>query len=147
MSTEDRVDAARERVVRFMAEEGKKNTRQRGVIVEGFLGAGGHLTLQELQALVREQEGAVGYATVYRTMKMLEEAGVAVERNFGTGQARYELAEFGTHHDHLICVGCNRHIEFEAQLIEERQDQIAERHGCLVQHHRHEIYGLCADCQ
>jgi Fur family ferric uptake transcriptional regulator len=147
VSTEDRVDAARERLARFMAEQGKKNTRQRGVIVEVFLGAGGHLTLQELQALVREQEGAVGYATVYRTMKMLEEAGVAVERNFGTGQARYELAEFGTHHDHLICVGCNRIIEFEDQLIEERQDQIAERHGFLVQRHRHEIYGLCADCQ
>jgi Fur family ferric uptake transcriptional regulator len=143
----DRVDAARERLVRYMAEQGKKNTRQRDVIVQVFLEAGGHLTLQELQALVREQDGAVGVATVYRTMKMLAEAGVAVERNFGSGHARYELAEFGTHHDHLICVACNRIIEFEDPLIEERQDQIADRHGFLVQRHRHEIYGLCADCQ
>jgi len=145
--SKDRADAARERLNRYMSDQGKKNTRQRDVIVQVFLEAGGHLTLQELQALVREQEGPVGYATVYRTMKMLADAGVAVERNFGSGQARYELAEFGTHHDHLICVDCSRIIEFEDPLIEERQDQIAERHGFLVQRHRHEIYGLCADCQ
>jgi len=145
MSTE-RIEAARERLSRYMSEQGKKNTRQRDLIVEVFLKAEGHLSLQELQALVRKQVGTVGYATVYRTMKLLMDAGVAVERNFGSDAACFELAEFGTHHDHLICDGCGKIIEFEDPVIEERQEWIARNFRFQVSRHRHEIYGLCEGC-
>ena len=144
---DQRIEAARERLARFMNEQGKKNTRQRDVIVDVFLESDSHLTLQELQDRVQSRVHRVGTATVYRTMKLLVDAGVAVERHFGSSQARYELAEFGTHHDHLICASCQVIIEFEDPVIEERQDQIAERHGFTVLRHRHEIYGLCVDCR
>jgi len=145
MSTE-RIEAARERLGQYMVEQGKKNTRQRDLIVDVFLEVEGHHSLQELQVLVRQRVGTVGYATVYRTMKLLMDAGVAVERHFGSDAARFELAEFGTHHDHLICEACGKIVEFEDPVIEERQDQIARRHGFQVNRHRHEIYGLCAGC-
>ena len=144
---EDRIDEARKRLRQYMTEQGKKNTRQRDVIVEVFLQSEGHLTLQELQAKVQSQIDGVGFATVYRTMKLLVDAKVAVERHFGTSQTLYELAEFGDHHDHLICISCHTIIEFEDPAIEKRQDEIAKEFSFKVVRHRHEIYGICASCQ
>ena len=144
---EEPIEAARERLRQYMSEQGKKNTRQRDAIVEVFFASDGHLTLQELQQRIQERVSGVGFATVYRTMKLLVDAGVAVERHFGTSQTLYELAEFGDHHDHLICVTCQKIIEFEDPAIEQRQDEIAAEFSFTVLRHRHEIYGICPDCQ
>ncbi|MCB9793308.1 MAG: transcriptional repressor [Alphaproteobacteria bacterium] len=141
------VRQARERLASYMAEQGRRNTRQRDVIVDVFLeeGVNRHLSLQELLDLVQVVEPGVGYATVYRTMKMLTDAGVALERRFDEGNARYELAEIGEHHDHLICTRCGQILEFEDPLIERRQREIAKQFGLRIVHHRHEIYGECVD--
>ncbi|MCB9763121.1 MAG: transcriptional repressor [Alphaproteobacteria bacterium] len=130
-----------------MAAEGKRNTRQRDVIVDIFFerGVDGHLSLQELLDLVQEVEPGVGFATVYRTMKLLTDAEVAHERRFVEGQTRYELADFGEHHDHLICTRCGHILEFEDPTIERRQREIASDLGVRITHHRHEIYGVCVD--
>ena len=144
MESTERAQAARERLAEYMAREGKRNTRQRDAIVDVFLDTGGHLTLNELLALAQKSDPGIGFATVYRTMKMLAEAGIADERKFGEGQTRYELAEVGEdHHDHLICEKCGRIVEFEDEKIERIQVAIALRHGIRVTHHRHEIYGVC----
>jgi hypothetical protein len=84
------------------------------------------VTIEDLLAEVRAKDRGIGYATVYRTLKLLAECGVASERRFGDGLSRYELAdEASTHHDHLICLSCGKITEFEEPRIEELQDEIA----------------------
>ena len=117
-------------------------TAQREAIVEQFLRTRDHVSIDELLNKVRKRNPRVGYATVYRTLKLLVDSGLAVERQFGDGQARFEVV--GDHHDHLICVKCGLILEFEDDEIESLQDKIAERlGGFTVLRHRHELYGLC----
>lgn len=131
-----------------MDRRGLRSTDQRRLIVETFFKAPNHISIEELLAQVRTKDPRVGYATVYRTLKLLTECGVAFERKFGDGLTRYELAdEDHSHHDHLICVECAKIIEFEEPKIEELQEKIASRHGFLLKSHKHEMYGVCPDCQ
>ena len=117
-------------------------TAQREAIVEQFLRTKEHVSIDELLLKVRKRQPRVGYATVYRTLKLLVDSGLAIERQFGDGQARYEVV--GDHHDHLICVKCGLILEFEDDEIELLQDRIAERLGNFtVLRHRHELYGMC----
>jgi Fur family ferric uptake transcriptional regulator len=130
-----------------MVKRGLRSTDQRRLIVETFFQAPNHISIEELLSQVRAQDPKVGYATVYRTLKLLTECGVAFERKFGDGLTRYELADDASHHDHLICVDCGKIIEFEEPQIEELQERIAARHGFVVKSHKHEMYGSCSDCQ
>ena len=134
-----------DRLGRYMAAHGLKQTRQRQLIFEAFLDAGEHVAVDELLEQVQEKMPSVGYATVYRTLKMFTEAGVAYERRFGDGQARYEpQGDVEAHdHDHLICDDCGHIFEFEDQLIDERQKDIAARHGLEISEHRNIITGRC----
>jgi Fur family ferric uptake transcriptional regulator len=130
-----------------MVKRGLRSTDQRRLIVETFFRAPNHISIEELLADVRQQDSRIGYATVYRTLKLLTECGVAFERKFGDGLTRYELADESSHHDHLICVECARIIEFEEPQIEELQERIARRYGFVLKSHKHEMYGTCPDCQ
>jgi Fur family transcriptional regulator, ferric uptake regulator len=117
-------------------------TTQREAIVDQFFRATDHISIDELLARVRKRHHRVGYATVYRTLKLLVDSGLAVERQFGDGQARYEVV--GEHHDHLICAKCGLILEFEDDEIERLQERIAQRLGDFaVVRHRHELYALC----
>ena len=129
---------------RYLEEHKLKRTKQREVILEIFLAVEGHITGEEIYDRVRAVNPRVGYTTVYRTMKLLCEAGLAHEHNFD-GNTRYEIAH--AHHDHLICVRCGRIIEFECEMIESAQDQIAAAYSFQVLRHRHELYGHCAACR
>ncbi len=131
----------------YMAKRGLRTTKQREHIVDVFFSQPDHVSIEELLARVREVDPAIGYATVYRTLKLLTECGVAHERKFGDGLTRYELADGEAHHDHLICVECQRIVEFEEPRVEALQDEIAKKHGFVVRSHKHELYGLCPDCQ
>jgi Fur family ferric uptake transcriptional regulator len=131
----------------YMDKKGLRSTDQRRLIVETFFRADNHVSIEELLAQVREKDPRVGYATVYRTLKLLTECGVANERRFGDGLTRYELADDTTHHDHLICLECGEITEFEEPRIEELQDKIARKYGFELRSHKHELYGLCAKCQ
>jgi len=133
-------------LVRYMAERGMKSTRQRGLIIDTFMDAGGHLTVEELWAQARRADPKVSVATVYRTMKLLAESGLAQARNFGDGQTRYEPTG-GHHHDHLICTRCGTIVEFENDRIEQLQEAVARKHGFRVTSHKMELYGLCRTCQ
>jgi Fur family ferric uptake transcriptional regulator len=129
----------------YCAKRGLKNTRQREAIIDVFFRAGGHVTISELLAKVRRREPGVGFATVYRTLRLLCDAGLADERHFGGGLARYERAG-GAHHDHLICTTCGRVEEFENAAIEQLQEEVAQTRGFRIASHKHEIYGTCARC-
>ncbi|HEY4056118.1 MAG TPA: transcriptional repressor [Kofleriaceae bacterium] len=138
----DDPSALKERWRTYVAEQRLNVTAQREAIVEQFLRTRDHVSIDELLSKVRKRNPKVGYATVYRTLKLLVESGLAVERQFGDGQARYEVV--GDHHDHLICIKCGLILEFEDDEIERLQDRIAERlGGFTVLRHRHELYGVC----
>ncbi len=138
--------AAVRRLDTFIARRGLKHSRQRNAIVEAFYSMGGHVPVEALVARVRQQDPRVSLATVYRTMKLLAESGLAVARQFGDGQTRYETAR-DQHHDHLICTGCGRIVEFENERIEEQQLRVARRHGFTVESHKLELYGRCPACR
>jgi Fur family ferric uptake transcriptional regulator len=132
----------RERWRAYIQDRRLNTTSQREAIVEMFLLTRDHVSIDELLGKVRKRQPKVGYATVYRTLKLLVDSGLAVERQFGDGQARYEVV--GDHHDHLICVKCGLILEFEDSDIERLQEKIASRlGGFTVLRHRHELYGLC----
>ena len=132
----------RERWRSYIQDHRLNTTAQREAIVEQFLRTRDHVSIDELLTKVRKRQPKVGYATVYRTLKLLVDSGLAVERQFGDGQARYEVV--GDHHDHLICVKCGLILEFEDEEIERLQERIAQRLGHFtVLRHRHELYGLC----
>lgn len=140
------LESLRNQLEAYMDQRGLRSTSQRRIVTDTFFRAEGHYSIEELLALVRKKDPRVGYATVYRTLKMLAEGGLANERQFGDGVTRYELAQ-GEHHDHLICVYCGKIVEFEEDRIEKLQEQVAKRYGFIVQSHKHELYGVCGDCQ
>ena len=131
----------------YIARHGLKHSRQRERIAETFLQMGGHVSVEELVARVRRVDPRISVATVYRTMKLLHECGLAHARNFGDGQTRYEAAAGRDHHDHLICTRCGTIVEFENDRIEAMQDAVARKHDFLVTSHKMELYGLCRACQ
>lgn len=129
-----------------LRRQGLKSTAQRDDIARVFFGTRRHISVEELYNEVKRVNPHIGYATVYRTMKLLTECGLAVERHFREGEARYEGTE-GHHHDHLICEGCGKIVEFEEPQIEELQAQVARRLGFELSGHKMELYGRCADCR
>jgi Fur family ferric uptake transcriptional regulator len=139
--------AALLRLGSWLEERGLKHSRQRDVIVETFYGMGGHVPVDGLVARVRSLDARVSVATVYRTMKLLAECGIAAPRRFDDGQTRYEPATGRSHHDHLICTGCGRIVEFENEKIEELQNRVARSHGFEVESHKLELYGRCDRCR
>lgn len=119
----------------FLKNKGLRNTPQRQRIMEVFFTESGHLTTEEVYDRVRREDPSLGQATVYRTMKLLCEAGLAREVRFGDGLARYEHAG-DAHHDHLICESCGRNIEVVDPQIEALQDALARKHGFRPTFHR-----------
>ena len=139
---------AERRLTDHLKSKGLKVTRQRELILESFLKTGKHIGVEELLQQVRRRSPTIGNATVYRTMKLFVEAGIAEERRFSTGVTLYEAHDGDEHHhDHLICTSCERIFEFENEEIEKLQDEVAESHGFKLTHHKMELYGLCSDCQ
>ena len=131
----------------YLRKKGLKTTQQREAIVDAFLRTSGHVALEDLLSQARRKHPGVGLATVYRTVKLLEEAGIAAARHFGPGQTLYEIAEGRAHHDHLICESCGYIVEFENDEIERLQVQAARKMGFNVVRHRHELFGLCEKSQ
>jgi Fur family ferric uptake transcriptional regulator len=129
-----------------LAKEGLKATRQRNLIVQVFARSSGHVSVDELLRRVNRRDASIGYATVYRTVKLLVQAGLASARHFGDGFARFEVKE-EQHHDHMICEECGAILEFTDGEIERLQENVARRHGFQIHRHRLELYGLCSRCQ
>lgn len=129
----------------YLEQNNLKQTKQREMILSAFLEARRHVTSDDLYQFVRERYPNIGYTTVYRTMKLLVEAGLATEHHFDDGITRYEIEQ--EHHDHLVCIKCGKIVEFECELIEDTQNEIARRHDFQVLRHRHELYGHCSSCR
>ena len=147
MSNENTVKQDPTHVFRtFLKNKGLRNTPQRQRIMEVFFTENGHLTTEEVYDRVRREDPSLGQATVYRTMKLLCEAGLAREVRFGDGLAHYEHA--GTPTTIIsICESCGRNIEVVDPQIEALQDALARKHGFRPTFHRLYLYGICPDCQ
>lgn len=142
-SGEERFEAFR----RALKEKGLKTTSQRDDIARTFFASRRHLSIDDLYREVRKVNPGVGYATVYRTMKLLKDCEFAEEQHFADGQTRYENADTEAHHDHILCDRCGRIVEFNDEELERLQEEIAERLGFVLSHHRMELYGICRDCR
>ena len=138
-------DLEKKALASYLEDHNLKHTRQREAILEVFLEVEGHITGEELHRRVRRKFPAIGYTTVYRTMKLLCEAGLASERHFDDGVTRFEIQH--EHHDHLVCVRCGKIVEFECSMIESAQERIVKAHGFRLLRHRHELYGHCPSCR
>ena len=137
-------EAHQKALARHLESNNLKRTKQREEILEVFLDAGGHLTGEDLYQLIRKRAPRIGYTTVYRTLKLFVEAGLAEEHHFDDGVTRYEIEH--KHHDHLVCILCGKILEFESKEIEQAQKLVAHDMGFTVLRHRHELYGHCSDC-
>jgi Fur family ferric uptake transcriptional regulator len=138
-----------DRFARFkehLRAERLKSTAQRDTIARVFLETQRHISVEELYTEVKRRNPRIGYATVYRTLKLLKDCGLAAERHFRDGEARYESAQ-KRHHDHLICEICGRIEEFEEPRIEALQEKAASRFGFRFTGHKMELYGVCRSCQ
>ena len=128
----------------YLSEKGLHASSQRDLILKEFFRGHRHLTIEEWLAKVRPVAPQVGYATVYRTLKLLEECGLAARREF-RGQVRFEPVS-DHHHDHLICTKCGKIIEFENDKIEVLQLSVARKYKFSLKSHKMELYGHCSRC-
>jgi Fur family ferric uptake transcriptional regulator len=137
---------SKEQFIDYLKEHNFKWSRQRDHIVDIFLSAKGHVTADELYYLVTKKYPQIGYATVYRTLKLLSKCGLASSARFGNKFAQFESTQKRRHHDHIICTECGRIVEFESAKIEKLQDSVARHHGFTVTHHKMVLYGMCPSC-
>ncbi len=128
-----------------LAKHHLKLTRQREHILNAFLKTE-HVTAEEMYRQLAKKDPHIGLATIYRTLNLFCEAGLAQARHFGS-QTQYDNVSHKGHHDHLICTGCGKIIEFENCDIERLQEEVARRNGFTIQTHKLELYGLCAACR
>jgi len=130
-----------------LGRHGLRRSRTREAIVETFLATSGHMSVDELAALVRAHDAGIGHATVYRTLRLLAECGLAETHDFGDGITRYESRQKKAHHDHLLCTSCGEIVEFENSEIEALQEAVARSHGFTTETHKLELYGRCLRCR
>jgi Fur family transcriptional regulator, ferric uptake regulator len=131
----------------YLANQGLKKTQPRHDILDAFLDSDGHITAYELHSMLQKRHQGIGFSTVYRTLKILTECGVAIEVNFGDGQARFEKAFKRENHGHLICTSCGRTEEFNTREVDKIKSKITGKAGFKEQGYRFEIYGLCSKCR
>jgi Fur family transcriptional regulator, ferric uptake regulator len=139
------LEALLERIDAEIAAIGGKRSKSRTQVMETFFRAGTHVTVDELTRAVRRRNRSVGYATVYRTVKLLARLDYVKELDFGDGQKRYE-SNLVAHHDHLVCQECGVVLEFKEPKIETLQERVAKKHGFRPTMHRLDIYGYCRRC-
>jgi len=131
----------------YLKKNGLKMTRQREVVVESFLRTDGHLSTDELYQLVKKRHKNVGFTTVFRTLKALTDCGLARETDLSDGRTRFEHLYNRPHHHHIVCMECNRTIEFLSPELEQLQEQIVSRYRFQSIRHQLQIFGVCNDCQ
>ena len=131
----------------FMNRKGLNTTSQRRTIAEAFFELPGHHSLEEFYQHILQRDPGIGQTTVYRTLKLLCDAGLAMEIHFSDGITRYEVARPDSHHDHLGCLGCGKIVEICDPRIEKLQRELAEKYGFKLRGHVHNLYGLCAECR
>jgi Fur family ferric uptake transcriptional regulator len=147
MTPQKTISEEQEVFLKHIQKRGLKRTGQRDLILDTFLRTEDHLSSEDLYRLVKKDDPSIGQTTVYRTLKLLTEAGLAREVRFGDGITHYEHNYKHQHHDHMICSECGRIIEFFSAELEAIQDAMAAKHRFQVTQHLLRIIGVCAECR
>ncbi|MFH1369087.1 MAG: Fur family transcriptional regulator [Elusimicrobiota bacterium] len=130
----------------FIKQRGLRMTGQRKEILEYLFNCREHMSPEDLYIKLRAKYPKIGRATVYRTMKLLKDADLAVQVEFADGSKKFEHVHNKPHHDHMICLKCGTSIEFCSPKIEELQEEMARKEGFTAKKHRLELYGYCRKC-
>lgn len=136
-----------EELKNYLDNHGLRYTKQREAILLEFLKAKGHISAAELYKIVSKSFKNIGFATVYRTLKVLKNCGIAEEKSFGEGVSLFEKSASKQHHDHFICEKCGTIIEFYSPEIEELQNEISKKYNFTIIKHDLDIYGICEKCK
>jgi len=140
-------ERALDRFGRFLAGRSLRLTAARAAIVEAAMARRGHFPIEDLVSDLRRRGIRGSKATVYRTLPLLAEAGILQPAIITGDMTRYEMTFGREHHDHMVCRGCGRVVEFEFEAFEILQREIAARHGFSLEGHLHQLWGRCRDCQ
>ena len=132
---------------RHLKRVGLKHTEQRDTILRTFLETREHLSIDELHRLVRRKDPAIGITTVYRTLKLLAECGLASEVAFHDGIARYEHQFNRRSHHHMVCLECGSSVEFFSPEVDRLEQEVGRKHHYVTRRHTFQIYGVCEECR
>jgi Fur family ferric uptake transcriptional regulator len=141
-----KLKAVKEHFYSYLRQNGLKKTHQKDLILETFAGTEGHLSVEDVYALVKRRDKKIGIVTVFRTLKSLTECGIAREITLGDGLTRFEHRYHHPNHHHIVCTSCYKAIEFVSPELERVQDGIIREYGFQATSQRLQIYGTCQDC-
>ena len=132
--------------IKFLRENGYLVTRPRKWIAEVIFTTPGHLSVEDIQNLLRQKKISSSIATTYRALDMLIKSGLVIQHRFGKRFKLYEAMRQDQHHDHLICTNCGKVEEFKNDTIEGLQVRVAKDHNFDITNHKLELYGRCRSC-
>lgn len=139
-------NSAKKTFQHYLVEKGLKSTLQRNLILDAFLIVDRHVRVDEFCQMLRAEHRHIGHATVYRTLKLFVESGIARELHFGDGFTHYERVTDGERHDHLVCNVCENITEFKTETLDRLKDEVARSHGFRVETLKLELRGICKQC-
>ena len=133
---------------KLLKKSALKFTQQRELVFKTLYDNEGHFTPEDLSILIKEQHPdlTISIPTIYRTLSLLEESNIVNSLSFGAKGKKYEFG-LKEHHDHLICIQCGKLIEFQDDIIEKRQEEIARKFNFKMTDHTMNITGICDVCQ
>ena len=137
-----------EKLKSIVKQKGLKYSKQREMIFETILDSKKHVSIEDIFTTVHKKypNAKIGIATIYRALAFLEEVGLISSITIENGTKKYEVS-LKEHHDHLICIKCNKIVEFKNDIIEEEQEKVAKQHGFKLVNHTMYLYGICEECQ
>jgi Fur family ferric uptake transcriptional regulator len=142
-----KLEEEKELFYEFLHRNGLKKTHQKELILETFLGNEGHMSVEDIYALVKKKDKKVGIVTVFRTLKSLTACGIAKEITLGDGLTRFEHCYHHPLHHHIVCTECHKVIEFLSPELESVQQAIVTKYHFRPLHQRIQIYGICRNCR
>ncbi len=132
---------------RYLREEGLPVTHQREAVADVVFGSGEHLSVDEIERVLKSNGNRIGKATIYRALDLLVRSKLVAELDFGEGFKRYEhRLSAEPIHEHLICLNCGTVIEFHSAEVHRIEASVSAQHGFRPTRHKLEIYGLCRTC-
>ncbi len=147
MSTPEEITEQLQVFSEYLRNNNLRVTRQRTLVAESFLETDGHLSIEELHQLIRKRDKNLGLTTVFRTLKALTDCGLARETVLNDGRTRFEHIYKRPHHHHIVCMECDRAIEFVSPEWEQIQEDITSQYGFRPVSHSVRIFGVCRECQ
>ena len=136
----------RQKFLQFLRERGHRVTSERLALFDEIFSQHGHIDAEELLGAMKARGLKISRATVYRNLDLLVECGLARKQRLGSRGFLYEHMHFGQQHDHLVCTGCGRVVEFVSPGIAALQGEICRAHGFVPTRHTLQIAGLCNRC-